>query len=292
MSKQLSAKIVVNSVGAIAATIVAGWVIYSMLASDAPAVCEGRYASSTRFAFTDEAGQPLSDSELQARVGSNEWGVLDNSSIVAGKRGAPSKYILEVNIQKGTGSGLRSTQPRGGISFVWSPFDMKQQPANAACLSYSLFLPPDFQFGAGGTLPGLFIGTDFDPRGGPEIGAGAGARLGWQKDGVIGVNLQFAGKDGWQNPPVVHAQTSWPRGRWVAVEQEVILNSAGKKDGMVRLWLDGMLAAENKSIGLRGDESLTLSGVLADVHYGTLSNSGLAPKDTQIRMTPFVLRWQ
>ena len=291
MSKAISANLVVNLVGAVAATLVVGWVIYSMRESDAPQICEGRYPSSTRFSLTGPQGKALSDSELQARLGLSEWGILDNGEIVRDES-APVSPVLEVRIAKGTGSGFNTTIPRGGISFQWSPFEMSEQAPQSACLSYHVFLPEDFQFAGTGSLPSLFVGRDFDPRGETMKGGGSAARVGWLRDGRATVSLQYASKDGWVNPEIVATNTQWPLGRWVAVEQEVILNSIGKRDGIVRLWFDGQFAGESKGVALRNKSDLSLGGVLADVQYGSVNNVGTAPKGTKVRMTPFVIRWK
>ena len=282
---------VVNAVGAVAAVIVAGWVIFTTLESDAPQICEGRYPSSTRFSFTDSEGKALSSSALQARLGLTEWGVRQNAKVVRDES-APVANVLDVRIEKGTSSGFRQTVERGGVSFQWLPFEMRKQAPQSACLSYQVFLPEDFPFGGAGSLPGLFVGSEFDPRGQPVKGSGSATRVGWLKDGTPAVTLQYATLEGWRNPQVLVAKKAWPLGRWVSVEQEVILNQVGQRDGSIRLWLDGKLVGESKGVALRADENITLSGVLADVQYGSVYNIGVAPKETKIRMTPFAIRWK
>jgi len=86
--------------------------------------------------------------------------------------------------------------------------------------------------------------------------------------------------------------TQWPLRRWVAVEQEVILNSIGKRDGIVHLCFDGQFAGESKGVALRNRSDLSLGGVLTDVQYGSVNNVGTAPKGTKVRTTPFVIRWK
>ena len=157
--------------------------------------------------------------------------------------------------------------------------------------AYRVFLPGNFRFSPGGTLPGLMIGAGFDPRGEPVVGDGA-AVAGLNLDGHAVVNVQYATSDGWKNPSAINSKSSWPAGRWINVEQEVILNAPGKKNGIIRLWLDGDLAGENKSLVLRGDDALAMSGVIADVHYGGVINNVTAPEDTEIRVSPFIVRWQ
>ncbi len=291
MSQPVSAKFIVNSVGVLAALTVGGWLAYSAVQSDEPEICEGRYPTSTRFSLTSENGQPVSLSELQARIGSSEWGLMENARVLEPKDG-DKHPVLEIRLAQGTSGGYKPDQQRGGLSFAWMPSEMREAAPKSACLSYRLFLPPDFAFAGGGSLPGLGIGESFEPRGDAIVGAGAAARPGWSREGYPMVNVQFATDDGWKNPAALNSKKKWPSGRWVNVEQEVILNDAGKKNGIVRLWLDGELIGENKKIGFRGDDTIVLSGVMADVHYGSVNNAATAPADTKIRLSPFVVRWQ
>lgn len=285
------AKLIVNSVGAVSALIVVGWIGYSAFHTEEIAVCEGRYPTSTRFSLASSSGESATLSELQARIGSTEWGILQNGRVLAPEAGTTS-HVLGVKLGKGTSGGYQPDRARGGIGFSWTPSDMADANPKAACLSYRVFLPSNFPFSRGGTLPGLMIGADFSPRGEPIVGDGAAVRPGWSTDGRIAVNVQYATRDGWKNPAAINAKTPWPSGRWFNVEQEVILNEAGKKNGIIRLWLDGELAGENTTVALRGDDALAMAGVIADVHYGGVLNNATAPEDTEIRVSSIVVRWQ
>jgi hypothetical protein len=285
------AKLIVNSVGAISALIVVGWIGYSALHTEEMAVCEGRYPTSTRFSLASSSGESATLSELQARIGSSEWGLLQNGRVLAPEAGT-NTHVLGVTLAKGTNGGYRPEQTRGGIGFTWTPSDIGDANPKAACLSYRVLLPANFQFPPGGTLPGLMIGSAFNPRGEPVVGDGAAVRPGWSADGRTVVNVQYATREGWKNPPAISAETRWPSGRWINVEQEVILNDAGKKNGIIRLWLDGELAGENTALALRGDGAVAMGGVIADIHYGGVLNNVTAPEDTEIRLSPFVVRWQ
>lgn len=289
MSNQNSANLAVNAIGGSAIAILVGWGLYSFFTTEKTSVCEARYLTSSKFALTDEGGTPLSPSELQARIGAREWGVAENGVVEAVDDG-PDEHVLSVKLAKGSSSGFRDPENRGGVSFVWTPFDMKN--ASAACLSYQVFFPTDFDFGNAGSLPGLFFGDDFDAHGAPVKGSGAGTRVGWQKEGGAVVNVHFANADGWQNPPATRATINWPRGRWVTVDQEMILNTPGERDGVVRLWIDGEIAGENKRIGVRSEPGQYFSGVLADVFYGSVFNAQTAPRDAVIKISPLVVRWQ
>lgn len=287
----MSAKVnlIVNGTGAIAALILVGWFGMSWLDKDEPAICEGRYPVSTRFDLTSASGEPVSLSELQARLGTSEWGVLENASVLP--RGNDQDHpLLAVALRQGAGAD--GDQTPAGLGFTWMPTELLEARPNAACLSYRIYFAPELSFGNGGTLPGLAIGSTFDPRGDAVEGQGAAVRLGWNKDGGPVVSLQDATADGWTMSPLMTSKASLLRGRWVTVEQEVILNDAGKKNGVARFWIDGQFAGENKQLQLRQDTAAAIAGVRTDIHYGGVLKPSRAPADTEIRLTPFVLRWQ
>jgi len=291
MNQKMPVKMIVNGVGALAALIVVWWVISTAVTTEEAAICKGRYPVSTRLSLASDTGQAVSLSELQARFGSSEWGLLANARILPPVTGS-KEPVLAVTINKGTGSGYLVGQERGGVSLVWRPVELLAAQPRAACLSYRLFLPADMQFSNGGTLPGLSIGARFDPRGDAIVGDGAAGRLGWNRDGLMYISLQYATREGWKNPLAFPAKKPWPLGRWVDVEQEIILNDVGKKNGVVRLWVDQNLMGETEKAGLRSDPALAMSGMNVDVNFGNIITQGEAPKETEIRFSSFVLRWQ
>lgn len=48
------------------------------------------------------------------------------------------------------------------------------------------------------------------------------------------------------------ANISFERGRWYAVEYQVVLNNPGRSDGAVRLWVDGRQVAARTGLNIRG----------------------------------------
>ncbi len=291
MHQKLSYKAIVNGVGALAALIVVWWILSTTISSEEAAICKGRYPVATRLSLVSATGEPLAASELQARFGSTEWGLLDNARVLPPATGS-KEPVLAVTIAKGTGAGYKTDQERGGIGLIWRPTEMLQAEPRAACLSYRLFLPEKMQFSGGGTLPGLSLGARFDPRGEAIVGDGAAGRLGWNREGSMYISLQFATREGWKNPLAFSAKKPWPLGRWVDVEQEIILNDVGKKNGVVRLWVDQTLIGETERAGLRGDAGIAMSGMIGDVHFGNITSPSEAMRDTEIRMSNFVLRWK
>ena len=51
---------------------------------------------------------------------------------------------------------------------------------------------------------------------------------------------------------------TFQRNRWYAIEYQVFLNTPGMKDGWVKIWVDGALAAQKTGINIRGNGGYTV----------------------------------
>jgi Polysaccharide lyase 14 len=274
MNRQATFKLVFNSVGGLVGFALAGYVIYSLMHSDAEPPCSGRYPPAMQFALQNIDGAPLTPIELQAHAGLGEWGVLQNATVVPAGEGATGP-ALEVKLAGSSEGEPGDTRPRNGVSFRWNLSRMKS--ANAACLSYSVWLPKGFDFGKGGVLPGLFGGV-------PGKEGGFTSRLQWRSD-VYG-ELAVAPAGSRYHPIVTHGLMLSP-GRWMRIEQEMVLNTPGASDGMLRLWADGQLKADAKNLELCTDETARIMGVLADVGYlRERAKAGV------LRLSPFEIAWR
>lgn len=287
--------ILFNGAGLGLGLFLAVYVARSFIVTEQTAGCSVRYDAATELSLLNEGGGPMLPMELQARIGHSEFGVLDNASVVA-EDGAPAPAVLKVRIAQGTSSGFQEKAPRGGVGFRWTPSGMEQ--GEAACLKFSVKLPKDFEFSRAGMLPGLYGGQGYDPKVKLDGTNGFGARLMWREHGVVEVRAQMPDIDGGKDQRegasvgIGAGMTKLPLGKWTPVEQEVVLNTPGKKDGALRLWVGGELVLERREMMWRTDAASTLTGVLADISYGGLSASNGAPKDTEISLTPLEVRWR
>jgi hypothetical protein len=247
--------------------------------------CTERYTSSTTFSL-QRAGVTLTAADLQSSLGGNDAGVLENLEI-GPLKDAPDPRVLSVKLPQGSGSPLSETQPKGGISFPWQPRAAGGQ--TAACLSYSVLLPANFEFHRGGVLPGI-RGADLSGQS-PDAFL---ARMAWRTDRTGGASLRVVTGDKTERFVAEREAFSFPRGRWVKLELEAVLNTPKQADGILRAWVDGSLAIERTDMTYRSKPGVAVSGVAADVFYGAedASLSASAPKDTKLSLTPFELRWQ
>lgn len=60
--------------------------------------------------------------------------------------------------------------------------------------------------------------------------------------------------------------------RWYSLEQQVKLNTPSKSDGILRAWVDGILAYENTSINYRKTKNLKIEQVWMNVYHGGIKN--------------------
>lgn len=289
MSKFSMTNMAINGAGVALVVFIAAFMIRSALVTETEPPCSARYPAATEFSLKSQSGKLMSAIELEARMGSQSVGFLENASVVKVESG-PAPEALRVRLRQGSGSVYQKAATPGGVSHRWAPSGMTG--ATAACLSYSVWLPEDFDFGGGGVLPGVLAGHHHDPRNEDKGTSGVLAAPVWRQDGTTQVDVYSSSADGRTSNAMSVEGLLLPRGRWVSLEEEVVLNAPGAADGILRLWLDGALRIERKDVAWRTDDQMLLSGVLADVSYGGLENSSIAPTDTEIRVTPLTLRWK
>lgn len=279
MSNRAAYNLIFNAVGVLIGVTVVGYIAWSLFQIEQEEPCRARYPAPTRFSLQTPAGALLSPIELQGRAGLGEWGVLDNAKVVPIVE-APGT-ALQVKLAPVANEAVHSDRNANGVDFRWAPLGMKS--ASAACLDYSVFIPEKFPFNdEGGALPGVF--------GGPPPPAKAGeanrfaARLQWTADGKgilyvapAGSGFRGINLSGFPLEP----------GHWMRVQQEVVLNTPGEANGIVRLWTDGALKVEDKGVDLRKDKADLINGVLADIGY--LRQPGAA---ASLRFSPFEISWR
>src|SRR3954447_1740134 len=127
---------------------------YAAVGETAPP-CTERYQSALLFSWQQPSGAALSPSDLQAKLGGRDWGVIENVSF-AKADGAPGPVVMQVNLRPTPQRRPEDQESKGGMGFTWLPRQLAA--AKVACLSYSVWLPEDFTFAPGGSLPGLFGG--------------------------------------------------------------------------------------------------------------------------------------
>jgi hypothetical protein len=157
--------------------------------------------------------------------------------------------------------------------------------ATSACLSYKVLLPPKVAFAEAGHLPGLYAASDIAELDDKMPADSFAARAGWQQGGAVAVDLR-SGNAGnfWQGSST---NKRWPVGRWVPVEQEIVLNTPGVGNAVLRMWIDGKLQIENRALNLRSTSGQGFSGIVSDI--GFVRGEGQV---ASLQVSPFVVQWQ
>lgn len=282
MFGKLSFENQVNLAGGAVLVLIVGYVLTETVKSrDLPA-CQASYPPATQLSFLKSNGQPMSPPELQARIGVGERGVLERATVV---REGPETYAMAVK------AGLPQ-ENAPAISFQWSPSGVGN--AKAACLSYSVMLPRDFNLSQGGYLPGIVGDLINVPRGSSGAQTGFGSRPVWNESGAFYIETNTSDNTVAEGTAVPASQEfKMPLGRWFRVDQEVILNTPNAQDGQIRMWVDGKMVVNRSKLALRAHGGIRISGIGADVGYRTMRTNILPTrKPTEIKFTPPQFSWR
>lgn len=283
-----------NGAGVLIVVILAGYFTSSMFTKEVIASCAGQYPRAMRLGVMTASGTPMSPIELQSRAGAREWGVLENAKVVR-VSDAPAPAVVEVKLAASNTSPEVNGAPLSGIGMTWVPPGLAG--AQAACLSYDIWLPTDFDFGGSGTLPGLYGGNRPDVAAQPsDAKPGFSARLAWNSSGIadpVGTMVSADSGNKLQALTPGDARTltlaqgfKMDKGRWMHVDQEIVLNDPKTQTGSYRLWLDGVLKASNLAVKWRDDERFRIAGIFSDLVY---KGDKATPS---LRLTPPIVGWR
>ena len=257
---------------------VAVYAVYSFVTTPISAPCSQRFPSGQQFTLNGIHGVPLSSAELQGRAGTREWGLMKNAKVINGAAGRAGGS-LEVTLASTEDEELVN---QNGVGFIWPVAELSDAPS--ACLSYSVFVPAGFAFKEHGRLPGLYGATDLAQIDEALPEDGFATRMGWAQQGDVGVDV-IANGGGYFD--ATERKKIWPTGRWVAIDQEVKLNTPGRADGELRLWIDGDLVINQNRVKLRKTADTSFSGVVGDVAYSRAHG-----EVAKLLISPFMVQWQ
>jgi hypothetical protein len=281
--KMSSTALAFNAIGALVVVGSLAMILRSTFLPSSEPPCGERYADGVLFAVENAGGQPISSAELEGRLAGDDWGVRENFSVVPVK-GLDQKHAMRIALPKGALDPSEKGASRGGVAFRWEPRSMT--PRTAACLGYRVRLPADFDFNGGGRLPGLVGGERRDTATSIEKSQVFTVRPMWRAGGQIELNLDT--KESLEYGP---SRVSLAKGQWLLIEQEVVLNTPGKKDGILRMWIDGRLVSERRNVVFREAADHLVTGVAANVTSAARGHLMAPPRDQAIDISPFELRW-
>lgn len=214
-----------------------------------------------------------------------QWG-MQNTAVIPD----PTKRfnaVLRVHYPAGSASPSVTAQgaASGGAQFLAT---LGQLPKDQMRLRYFLRFSDGFDFVKGGKLPGLYGGEA--PSGGniPNGYDGFSSRLMWRSNGVGEVYAYLPSSTIYGTSIGRGAWTFRP-GIWHQVEQELKLNTPGRSDGWVRIWLDKTLVLEKTGLHFRSTNALKIEGVFFSTFFGGNDVSWATPKNVHVDFADFAI---
>ncbi|WP_378181212.1 polysaccharide lyase [Aquimarina sp. SS2-1] len=157
-------------------------------------------------------------------------------------------------------------------------------------ISYFVYFPEDFEFRAGGKLPGLSYQTS---------DRNMSLRLMWRYDGLIETYVHYNTKPSrpdykssinWSltdpysepNGQPMPDQVKFTKGKWHQVEMYHKLNTPGQNNGIMKGWLDGQLAlniTNNGDYRQAGEGDIHLNSIYLSTFFGGSDETFQPTKD-------------
>ena len=278
--------ILFNGGAALIILLGAGALVKAVVMPDELEPCTERYFRGTVLEFGRDDGTPASPGQMQSRLGVKEWGVLDNLAIEQ-VNGQPQSLAMRISLSKVVNTSRPDAGQLNGVGFNWKPgFPHEQQ---SACLTYKLWIPADFKYSQGGYLPGLYGGSLRDDA---DVSDKFSTQFHWTRNGKGGIRLENQPTNTNNAFGFDAGEFDLPKGKWITLEQEIALNTAGVENGSLHVWIDGDLVLSESGKNFRTKPGSRILGVFADTHYRRLRGNRQGPKAQSVLMTPFELRWQ
>lgn len=233
---------------------------------------------SVRYRLVADPAPPLGavNGEQAVRQGygsHKDWGTK-NIEVLSPQQTGLGETGLRVLYPEGTSA--PSDNGKGGAGF-YATIDALAG-AERACLQYKVRFEPGFNFVKGGKLPGLYGGDA--PSGGDEVtGDGFSMRFMWRENGQGELYEYVVNKDSDYGKSVGRGLWTFPTGRWVTIEQEIILNDPQKKNGIARVWIDGEPILEQRGIVYRTQGDVYVDGLMFSTFFGGHGEKWRTPRD-------------
>jgi len=210
---------------------------------------------------------------------------LDRAS--SGESGAPTTF-LRADYPRGSASpavGVATGAPGGGAQFLGT---RPGTPADHLFLRYRVRFAESFAFVKGGKLPGFYGGRMISGGRIPDGTDGFSTRFMWRAGGAGEVYAYLPSSVSW-GTSLGRGRFRFTTGRWQCLEQELSLNTPGRADGVVRVWLDDRPVFEQEHLTFRTTAALRIEGVFFSTFFGGNDASWASPADTHADFADFAV---
>lgn len=161
-------------------------------------------------------------------------------------------------------------------------------------LSYRIRFTGDFDFVKGGKLPGLIGGTGNTGGSIPDGTDGWSARMMWRTDGAIVQYVYHPDQPGGYGEDLPWSSDGEPvhfePDRWYTLRHEIIMNTPGEYDGVIRTWLDGEPALVMTEMRFRDVDTFAIDTLYFSTFFGGGSSSWATTRDEVIWFDDFEVR--
>lgn len=212
---------------------------------------------------------------------------LSRAGLLGGTEGALGR-VLRVYYPAHSASPTVARQygrPEGGTQLY---LPLRSGPTDQLHLRYYVRFPYDFDFVKGGKLPGLYGGTVTSGRHIPNGENGLSTRYMWRAGGAAEVYAYL--------PTSVAHGTSldrgawhWAPGRWMCAEQAVRLNTPGRSDGTVTVFIDGRQVMSAHGLEFRTADTLHIEGVFFSTFFGGSDTTWATPREQYADFAAFAV---
>ena len=210
---------------------------------------------------------------------------LDRIRYLTGAHDGDPAAFLRVSFPVGATSPADTGAPGGGAQFLGVG---PGPPADHLFLRYRVRFAPDFPFVKGGKLPGLYGGARISGGRIPDRTDGFSTRFMWREGGAGEVYAYLPSSKTW-GTSLGRGSFRFLPGRWHCLEQEVALNTPGRADGVVRVWLDGRPVYATETLLFRTVPTLRIEGLFFSTFFGGHDASWAPPADTYADFADFAL---
>lgn len=216
------------------------------------------------------------------------------------------KKALKAHYPKGSYRPGAPDAPKGGISFyATGPSSVDLTTAKEATFGYSIYFPEGFEWVKGGKLPGFYGGDDdkvsLSCSGGRRDTRCFSARLMWRPEGAGELYTYLPPYDvpGFEankkqcsvpnsdcNPTygtsLNRGSFHFKAGAWTTVSERVKLNTPGKADGELELFVEGKSVVKVDGLIIRDGEKGRIRGIQMQSFFGGHDSDWATPKDQDI----------